>query len=65
MVIVVSEAYLTANQFEKHKKCYLDYTRIVIKSSSAAESKSEETYLGTRDYDSVLSLIDNDVFASQ
>ena len=46
MIIVVSEAYLTANQFPKHKKCYLDYTRIVIKSSSAAESKSEETCLG-------------------
>ena len=39
MIIVVSEAYLTANQFQKHKKCYLDCTRIVIKSSSAAESK--------------------------
>ena len=33
IIIVVSEAYLTANQFQKHKKCYLDYTRIVIKSS--------------------------------
>ena len=65
MIIVASEAYLTANQFEKHKKCYLDYTRIVVKSSSAAESKSEETCLGNRDYDSVLSLIDNDVLASQ
>ena len=30
MIIVVSEAYLTANQFQKHKKCYLDCTRIVI-----------------------------------
>ena len=39
MIIVVSEAYLTANQFHKQEKCYLDYTRIVIKSSSAAESK--------------------------
>ena len=26
-VIVVSEAYLRANQFQKYKKCYLDYTR--------------------------------------
>ena len=65
MIIVVSEAYLTANQFQKHKKCYLDYTRIVIKSSSAAESKSEDNCLGNRDYDSVLSLIGNDVFTSQ
>ena len=65
MIMVVSEAYLTDNQFQKHKKCYLNYTRIVIKSSSAAESKSEDTCLGNRDYDSVLSLIDNDVFASQ
>ena len=64
-IIVVSEAYLTANQFQKQKKCYLDYRRIVIKSSSAAESKSEETCLGNKEYDSVLSLIDNDVFASQ
>ena len=56
MIIVVSEAYLTANQFQKHKNCYLDYTRIVIKSSSAAENKSEETCLGNRDYDFVLSL---------
>ena len=61
MIIVVSEAYLTANQFQKHKKCYLDYTRIVIKSSSAAESKSEEICSGNRDHDSVLSLIDNDI----
>ena len=65
MIIVVSEAHLTTNQFQKHKKCYLDCTRIVIKSSSAAESKSEEHCLGNRDYDSVLSLIDNDIFASQ
>ena len=28
IIIVVSEAYLTANQFQKHKKCYFDYTRI-------------------------------------
>ena len=33
MIIVVSEAYLTANQFQEHKRCYLDYVRIVIKSS--------------------------------
>ena len=65
MIIVVSEAYLTANQFQKHKKCYLDYMRAVIKSSSAAESKTEDSSLGNRDYDSVLSLIDNDVFAGQ
>ena len=65
MIIVVSEAYLTATLFQKHKKCYLDYTRIVIKSSPAAESKSKETCLGNRGYDFVLSLIDNDVFASQ
>ena len=65
MIMVVSEAYLTANQFKKHKKCYLDYTRIIIKSFSAAECKSEEICLGNRDYDSVLSLTDNDVFASQ
>ena len=65
MIIVISEAYLTVNLFQKHKKCYLDYTRIAIKSSLAAESKSNETCLGNRDYDFVLSLIDNDVFASQ
>ena len=65
MIIVVSEAYLTANQFQKHKKCYMGYTRIIIKSSSVAESKSEETCLGNRDYDSVLYLIDNDVFVCQ
>ena len=45
MIIVVSEAYLTANQFQKRKKYYLDYTRIEIKSSSAAESKSEDNCL--------------------
>ena len=65
MIITVSEAYLTANQFQKHKKCYLDCTRIAIKNSSAAESKSEETCSGHRDHDSVLSLIHNNVFASQ
>ena len=65
MIIVISEAYLTANLFEKDKKCYLDYTRIVIKSSPAAESKNNETCFGNRDYAFVLSLIDNDVFASQ
>ena len=45
MIIVVSAAYFTANQFQKRKKCYLDYTRIVIKSFSAAESKSEDNCL--------------------
>ena len=30
-----------------------------------AESTNEETCLGNRDYDSVLSMIDNDVFASE
>ena len=65
MIIVVSYTYLIAHQFQKHEKCYLDFTRIVKKSSSAAESTSEETCLGNRDYDSVLSLIDNDVFVSQ
>ena len=67
-IIAVSETftYLIDHQFQKHKKCYLDCTRIVRKSSSAAaESTSEETCLGNRDYDSVLSLIDNDVFAGQ
>ena len=49
----------------KTQESCLDYMRIVIKSSSATESKSEDTCLGNRDYDSVLSLIDNDVFASQ
>ena len=34
MIIVVSETYLTANQFQKHKKCYLDYTRIEPRSLS-------------------------------
>ena len=50
MIIVVSEAYLTASLFQKHRKCYLDYrkcyldyARIVIKSSPAAQSKSKET----------------------
>ena len=43
----------------------MDYTRIVRKSSSAAESTSKEICLENRDYDSVLSLIDNDIFASQ
>ena len=65
MIIVVSETYLIDHQFQKHKKCYLNYTRIVRKCSSAAESTSEETCLRNRDYDSVLSLTDNDVFASQ
>ena len=45
MIIVVSEAYLTANQFQKHKKYCLDYTGSIIKSSSAAESKSEDNCL--------------------
>ena len=65
MIIVILEAYLTANEFQKHMKCYLDYTRIVIKSSSVAESTNEETCLGNRDYNSVLSLIDNDALPSQ
>ena len=64
MIIVISEVYLTANLFQKHKKCYLDCTRIAIKSSPAAESKSNKTGLGNRDYNFVLSLIDNDVFAN-
>ena len=35
MITVVSETYLIANQFEKHEKYYLDYTRILRKSSSS------------------------------
>ena len=65
MIISVSETYLIANQFQEHKKCYLDYIRNVRKSSSAAISTSEEICLGHRAYNSVLSLIDDDVFASQ
>ena len=63
-IIAVLETYLIDHQFQNHEKCYLDCTRIVRKSSSAAESTGDETCLGNRDYDSVLSLIDNDVFAS-
>ena len=65
MIVVASETYLTANQFQKHGKCYLNYTRIVTRSFSAADSTSEETCSGIRDYDSVLSFIDNDILASQ
>ena len=31
MIIVVSEAYLTANQFQKHKKYYLDFSLFPIR----------------------------------
>ena len=48
-VIVVSETYLIAHQFHIHEKCYLDYTRIIRKSSSVIESTSEETCSGNRD----------------
>ena len=65
MIIVVSETYLIAHQFQKHWKCYLENTRVVRNSSSAAATTSEETCLGNRDYDYVLSLTDNDVFDSQ
>ena len=65
MIIAVSQTDLIAKEFQKHEKCYLDYTRIVRKSSSAAESTSEKTCSGNGDFDSVLSLIDNDVLAGQ
>ena len=65
MIIVVLETYWIAHQFQKHKKCYLDYTRIVRKSSSTAESASEATGLANRALILSYPLIDNDVFASQ
>ena len=65
MIMIVSETYLVPSHKKTREIRYLDYTRIVRKSSSAPESTSEETCLGNRDYDYVLSLIDDDVFASQ
>ena len=51
--------------FPKTQETLLGLQENRNKSSSAAESKSEETCLGNRDCDSALSLIDNDVLASQ
>ena len=42
VIIIVSETQKNSKQ----EKCYLDYTKIVKESSSAAESKNEENCLG-------------------
>ena len=65
MIMVISEAYLTANLFSKALEMLLGLHKNRNKNSPAAESKSNETCLGNWDYDFVISLIDNDVFASQ
>ena len=61
MIIVILET--KKKQFQNRRNVTWT-TRIVRKSSSAAESLSEKTCLGSRDYKSAVSLIDNDVLAS-
>ena len=49
-------------EFQKHHKCYLEYTRVVRK-EEATESTSDNILLGS--YDAVVSLIQNDIIEGQ
>ena len=62
MIVAVRETDLIAKEFQKHDKCYLDYTRVVRKRAESAENVSDDQ-LG--DYDAVLSLVEHDIIGGQ
>ena len=65
MMTAVAETDLKAKEFQKHEKCYLDYTRVVRKKpeSKLAEDENDDVPLG--DYNTVLALVDIDIIGGQ
>ena len=64
MIRAVTETDLIAKEFQKHEKCYLEYTRVVRKMAEPTESTSDDD-LQLGDYDAVLSLVENDIIGGQ
>ena len=49
MIAAVTETDLIAKEFQKHQKCYLEYTRVVRKEDEATESTGDDILLGSYD----------------
>ena len=63
MMTAVTETDLKAKEFQKHEKCYLDYTRIVRKTTNSTEIGNDDQQSG--DYNAVLSFVDSDIINGQ
>ena len=63
MITAVTETDLIAKEFQKHQKCYLEYTRVVRKEDEAIESTGDDILLGS--YDAVVSLVQSDIIEGQ
>ncbi|CAB4022282.1 Hypothetical predicted protein [Paramuricea clavata] len=63
MMTAVTETDLKAKEFQKHEKCYLDYTRVVRKTAESTEGGNDDKQSG--DYNAVLSLVDSDIIGGQ
>ena len=62
MIVAVAGTDLIAKEFQKHEKCYRDYTRVVRENASETE-KDEDEVKGN--FDAVISMVDNDVLPGQ
>ena len=63
MITAVTETDLIAKEFQKHQKCYLEYTRIVWEEDGAIENAGDDISRGS--YDAVVSLVQNDIIEGQ
>ena len=62
MIVAVRKTDLIAKEFQKHHKCYLDYTRVVRKRAESAENVNDDQF---GDYVAVLSLVEHDIIGGQ
>ena len=58
MIVAVCKTDLIAKEFQKHDKCYLDYTRVVRRGAESAENVNDDQLGGN---DAVLSLVEHDI----
>ena len=63
MVILVSDTDLIAKEFQKHEKCYRDYTRVARE--CVAEARKEDDGAQGGNFDAVLDMIDQDILQGQ
>ena len=63
MLIEVRDTDLIAKEFQKHEKCYREYTRIVRKETLEEENLDEKVARGN--YDVVLSIVKNNILEGQ
>ena len=63
MIGAITGTDLIAKEFQKHEKCYLEYTRVTRKKAEETTGSSEDQQLG--DYEAVLSLVENDIIGGQ